>query len=268
MNRKPKPQTSWIGLLLVAVCASVLGYWTISNAQQIDQNYATTSHQAMTTPSVALSLEGGRSSINIPDWSWFKPGQIWEYMSPSTPRKSTVEGALIQSPVEISSDSDARIDSRIKPSLLAMFEAASDDGVDLMLSSAYRSRDSQQNLYDLYLTIRGRAWVDNYVALPGHSEHETGLVVDISTADPGCRKDSNACTLQPNAIAWLEDNAGRFGFIQRYPSGKQSITGVASEAWHYRYVGTELAKFLKTEDVTFDEFVRDAAPGYAKQVSL
>lgn len=261
-KHKPSYSTSWLGLSVIALCAFGLAYWTQQAAKQIDTTYTNVMNITASQPSYAAKIEGETDTMVVPTWDWFHDGQIWEYIGKSAPRNKSIEGALINSPVKASHEGDIRVDVRLKASLSEMFKAAEADGTPLMLSSAYRSREDQQKLYDLYLTLQGRAYVDSYVATPGTSEHETGLAIDIASESPDCLKDSDKCNLHPNSIAWLSDNAARFGFLQRYPSGKQSVTGIAGEAWHYRYVGRTLAEFLDHESLTFDEFIRQVAPGY------
>lgn len=262
LDKKPRHRTNWIGLILATAMASYVGWWVIDTARSINSSYEETTAANLNTPNIVAKAESGDRSAIVPSWEWFHDGQIWEYISKWSPRKSSREGALVPVTVKASSEGDMRIDVRAKAPLARMFDAAKRDGIDLMLSSAYRSRKDQQDLYDLYLVLKGRSYVDSYVAPAGASEHETGMVVDISSDSPDCVKDSDACTLQPEAIVWLAENAPSYGFIQRYPSGKQSTTGVAGEAWHYRYVGVMLAEFLDSENLTFDEFVRQVAPGY------
>ncbi len=263
-SRKTRHQTNWIVLSVLAICSFALAYWTQQAGRQIDAIYADVMKNTAKQSSVVARIQGDVKTIIVPTWDLFHKGQLWEYIGKSAPRQDVIQGALIDTPVKASDEGDMRVDVRIKSSLIEMFKAAEADGTPLMLSSAYRSRDDQQKLYDLYLTLQGRTYVDSYVALPGTSEHETGLVIDIASESPDCLKDSDKCNLHPNSIAWLSKNAARFGFLQRYPSGKQSITGIAGEAWHYRYVGRTLAEFLDQESLTFDEFVHQVAPGYTK----
>jgi D-alanyl-D-alanine carboxypeptidase len=133
-----------------------------------------------------------------------------------------------------------------------------------MISSAYRSLQDQQATYDSYVAECGTACANQYVLPVGASEHHTGLAVDFSSASDQCAADSDDCSLGASAVTWLADNAWRYGFIHRYPEGKQSITGVAQESWHYRYVGIVMAKAMHGSGLTYDEVVQQLAPGYAK----
>ena len=129
-----------------------------------------------------------------------------------------------------------------------MHNAAKKEGINLVISSAYRSYDEQQETYDEYEKIKGDK-IDTYAARPGHSEHQTGLAFDILTL--GVKTTEFDTTKEFN---WLQENSYKYGFILRYPKGKESITGFDYESWHYRYVGKEAAKKIHDEGITFDEY--------------
>ena len=90
---------------------------------------------------------------------------------------------------------------------------------------------------------------DAFAARPDFSEHQTGLALDIITY--GASGDNFDTT---DAFKWLQKNADKYGFILRYPKGKEDITGYSYESWHYRYVGLEIAAYLKEHDMTYDEY--------------
>ncbi len=121
-----------------------------------------------------------------------------------------------------------------------MQSAASKAGVYLSIKSSWRSWNEQNRLFSLYTAIDGKQLAMTYSAKPGHSEHQTGLAMDLVTAS------SEEAKLPSFAkpLAWLAENAYRYGFILRYPENKQEITGYIFEPWHYRYVGVELAEEL------------------------
>ena len=131
---------------------------------------------------------------------------------------------------------------------IRMYEAALAEGLDFYITSAYRSYDKQVSLYNNYVRNDGVAAADRYSARPGFSDHQTGLTVDILTSS------SNFATFENTAEAkWLAENAARFGFILRYPDGKEEITGYTYEAWHFRYVG-DIAEAVKASGLTYDEY--------------
>ncbi len=131
------------------------------------------------------------------------------------------------------------------------------------ISSAFRPYDFQVDLYNGYVVSRGQAAADLRSARPGHSEHQTGLAVDVVACDSGCgTHDGFRGTAQAR---WLVDNAWRFGFIVRYEDGQTAVTGYSWEPWHLRYVGTALAEAYHAGDYrTLEEFFAlPAAPDYA-----
>lgn len=130
-----------------------------------------------------------------------------------------------------------------------MFKAAEDDGIKLIISSAYRTYKEQEETYDYYKNTKGEELGNKYAAKPGHSEHQTGLAFDILTL--------NATTEnfeKTKEFEWLKDNSYKYGFIMRYPKDKEYLTGYEYEPWHYRYVGIDAAKQIKNENITFDEY--------------
>ncbi len=143
-----------------------------------------------------------------------------------------------------------------------MVTAAAAEGLYLRIASAYRSYDTQVSVYGSFVTNQGQAFADTTSARPGHSEHQTGLTADFDAAD-GCTLDS--CFASTPSGLWLHERAAEFGFIERYPAGKESVTGYMAEPWHYRYVGIELAQEMRDRGVlTLEEFFGlPPAPDYA-----
>lgn len=121
-------------------------------------------------------------------------------------------------------------------------------GLNIWLASGYRSYSYQNTLYNNYVKRDGKEAADTYSARPGHSEHQTGLAFDLNSVD-----DSFANT---NEGKWIKDNCHLYGFIIRYPKGKEKITGYKYEPWHLRYVGKELAKkiYNNGEWLTLEEY--------------
>lgn len=143
-----------------------------------------------------------------------------------------------------------------------LIAGARDAGFDVRIISAYRTYVLQVQLYNGYIVRDGQAAADTYSARPGHSEHQTGLTVDLD--DYGACY-LNGCFGDTPAGQWIAENAAAYGFIERYPAEKEHITGFMPEPWHYRYVGPELAAEMRATGVTTLEefFGLPAAPGYA-----
>lgn len=133
---------------------------------------------------------------------------------------------------------------------LELWQAANDQGFYLMVTSSYRDYESQKEIYDYRVSTWGERKADETAARPGHSEHQTGLVIDMtSKTEPLADSFTDS-----EAYKWLKENAYKYGFIERYPEGKTYLTGYNPESWHWRYVGLEAAKTMHDEDITFDEY--------------
>lgn len=141
--------------------------------------------------------------------------------------------------------------------LKELFAGAEKDGVYLAGVSAYRSHSTQTALFNRYVEKDGEEVAKTYSAVPGHSEHETGLAIDVSGSDGKCAAES--CFGDTKEAAWLADHVTEYGFIIRYPEGKEEITGYKYEPWHLRYVGKEIAADIGERNITLEEYY-DAVP--------
>lgn len=122
-----------------------------------------------------------------------------------------------------------------------------DEGLNISINSAYRSYEEQKKLYDDYLKLYGKSYVNKYVAVPGYSEHQTGLALDLESLDCDIFKNSKE-------YRWIKNNAYKYGFILRYQEGKENITGYKAEEWHIRYVGRKAAEYIYKNNITFEEY--------------
>lgn len=146
--------------------------------------------------------------------------------------------------------------------LKELFAGAEKDGIYLAGVSAYRSHKTQTALFNRYVEKDGEEKAKTYSAVPGHSEHETGLAIDVSGSDGKCAAES--CFGDTKEAAWLADHATEYGFIIRYPEGKEDITGYKYEPWHLRYVGKEIAADIAERGITLEEYY-DAVPVSGQQ---
>lgn len=137
--------------------------------------------------------------------------------------------------------------------LVEMTEAAAEAGIYLQFSSAYRSEAYQSTLYYGYVGQYGVETADTISSRPGYSDHQTGLACDF--VEGGGYDFTEDFELTASGI-WLRENAHKFGFIMRYPKGKDHITGYAYEPWHYRYIGVEYATAVWNVDeyYSFEEY--------------
>jgi len=141
-----------------------------------------------------------------------------------------------------------RVVDYVKDAFLEMTSDSASLGLNIYASSGYRSYSDQNYIYNNYVSFDGQTNADTYSARAGHSEHQTGLAIDVNTVDSSFENTSES--------NWLKDNCYRYGFIIRYPKGKDSITGYMYEPWHIRYVGKELATILynRGDWITMEEY--------------
>lgn len=146
-------------------------------------------------------------------------------------------------------------------SLCEFLEAAEDADMDILICSSYRSRERQQELYDEdvqkllrkgYTYTEACAEVEKETMPPGCSEHSTGLAFDIVARDYQLL---DAGQEKRAENKWLRKHCAEYGFILRYPKGKEDITDISYESWHFRYVGEEVAKYIMEEGITLEEYL-------------
>lgn len=155
-----------------------------------------------------------------------------------------------------------RCDERILPQLSRMMQAAKEDGVTLIIRSPYRNDARQENLFNnkvkAYMKNK-MSYLESFrksaqaVNIPGSSEHQIGLALDFVTESYTKLEQPFADT---DAGKWLAQNSYRYGFILRYPKGKEDITGIEYEPWHFRYVDVPAATYIYENDLTLEEFVQ------------
>ncbi len=121
--------------------------------------------------------------------------------------------------------------------------------VHLMVNSSYRSYEDQEEIYNEFKKVSLK-YADSYAARPGYSEHQTGLAIDITSLEHPTANEFK----ESEEYKWLKENCHKYGFVLRYPEGKEHITGYSTESWHFRYIGEEAATQIYKENITFDEY--------------
>ncbi len=148
------------------------------------------------------------------------------------------------------------VDSRIYPSLQAMFDAMRADGIYPVVASGFRTAEKQQSLMDEKIASleaeglsapEAQKEAETWVAIPGTSEHQLGSAVDINA--------DGIHSAGYQVYEWLDEHAHEYGFIHRYPSDKTKITGISNEPWHYRYVGTDAAEEIHRRGICLEEYL-------------
>ena len=139
----------------------------------------------------------------------------------------------------------------VKPYIEKLIYDANNNGINIIVDSAFRSGNYQQMILDKLISEKGNE-AYKLIALPGASEHQTGLAVDFAIYENDIYNDD--IKEDDKEAIWLKDNAWKYGFILRYPKGKEDITGFNFEPWHYRFVGLELALELYQTNLTLEEY--------------
>jgi D-alanyl-D-alanine carboxypeptidase len=140
--------------------------------------------------------------------------------------------------------------------LQEMVNAATQDGIDLSIRSAYRSYATQQSTYNYWLSVNGGnvGVTDQISARPGHSQHQLGTTLDFSSAEINDGLGGTFASTQ--ASKWLINNAWKYGFVIGYPAGYESVTGYMYESWHYRYIGKANAQDMVNSGMILELYLR------------
>lgn len=158
-------------------------------------------------------------------------------------------------------DDGHRVDSRCYKAYMEMINACKAAGYSPVNCSGYRTQETQQSLYDNKVQRlissgmsedKAKTEAAKAVAIPGTSEHQLGLAVDLVDAN---MQDLTSAQESTETQKWLMANSWRYGFIHRYPNGKTDITGIIYEPWHYRYVGKDAAQEIFNRDITLEEYL-------------
>lgn len=207
-----------------------------------------------TTPEVPIPSQtgddGSKSSEAVDESAW---NLILVNPWNKTPEGFTVELA--------SYNASHSVDARILDDLRAMMDAMKSEGLSPIICSSYRTNAKQQSLFDRQVQSQkalglsdeeARKEAGRVVAVPGTSEHQTGLAVDIVALSYQMLDEKQEETDEQK---WLIKNCYDYGFILRYPNGKSDITGIIYEPWHYRYVGKDVAAKIRDSGLTFEEWL-------------
>jgi D-alanyl-D-alanine carboxypeptidase len=145
------------------------------------------------------------------------------------------------------SNGDNYLNSEAAEMFVKLCKAAKKEGYSVLANYTYRDFETQQSIWDQYLKLYGQKYNDKYVTKPGFSEHHTGLAIDVKSGNFDVFKNSKEYN-------WMLDNSYKYGYIHRYQSSKEAITGISSEAWHFRYVGVDVATYMYENKLSFEEY--------------
>ncbi len=140
----------------------------------------------------------------------------------------------------------------IHDDLKEMFSEAKSQNINLSITSGYRSYQYQKTLFNNYVARDGVEAASRYSARPGQSEHQTGLALDLASQNGKCTL--STCFKDTDEGKWLKENSWKYGFVLRYPEGKEEITGYMFEPWHFRYVGKKESQKIFESGLTIEEY--------------
>ena len=229
-----------LNLLFLAVCLSFLFSCVIKKNNVVDESSQNIVEQENKKEEDAITLELLRI-LKGDSFLWIlvdKTHPIGDYEP---------QDLVVLKSANYDSTAGIQLREIAAASLEEMAVAAQKDGVKLSVSSAYRSRSYQANLYDRYVKTMGQKETDRVSARPGYSQHQLGLIVDFYPV-------ANSFAKSAEGI-WVKANASKFGWSLSFPDGYEELTGYSWESWHYRYVGRELAEFI---DKYFDGIQQNA----------
>lgn len=161
---------------------------------------------------------------------------------------------LVVLPPQYTASASLRLRREAAQALTRMLADAEAAGLRIVVSSAYRSYGEQQTTHAYWVSRLGQQEADRISARPGHSEHQLGTAVDLTSPRVGGALTESFGTSPEGR--WLQEHAARYGFVMSYPEGKEAVTGYAYEPWHWRYVGAEVAQAVAESGLTLSEWLR------------
>ena len=269
MRQRRLITVSVIGGLIVVLLLAIGANVVFSSLAEPGPSASPSPSQQLPTPTPTDQLDSEpvsifkppTRSIDSPDSTWLVSNKH-RPLSPISYEPTTLRAPNLVDP-QIQNPSGQLLRDEVAWATERIATAMSNAGAGtLILTSGYRPYDQQQAIYERTKNLQGFAVAEQLVARAGYSEHQTGLAADFSAVGQGCA--ILVCFGQTEAGLWLSENAHFFGFIIRYPEGKESITGFQYEPWHLRYVGIALALEMKEKGIqTLEEFWElPASPDY------
>jgi D-alanyl-D-alanine carboxypeptidase len=233
---------AYILLLVLALLGAVVWYfWQNTQAETPPEETKKTDTE---------KDENTKKSFNKSLYSTEDPNSLWVVVNKRRPLKpASYRPADLVVPnirLRVPGHETMQMRASTAKALESMFAAAKADGIELMLSSAFRSYEYQKNLYNGYVNTQGQAEADKVSARPGYSEHQTGLAVDVRPINGECELEICFGTMIEGK--WVAANAYKYGFIIRYTKTNRSIAGYTYEPWHIRFVGKPLAREYKKQN--------------------
>lgn len=268
--RRIRQRNRRVALFVIIMCVAAAGIFNVVRAKQKDkaeQAYA----EQMAEQENQAAREGNDqdSGLKLADE---EEKDQW-YLKLVNAKNPMSQEDVPEVATETVDSNGYQVDARIIDDIQAMFDAARAAGRNPVICSAFRSWDTQEYLYqnkiERVMAEEGLSEEDarkeagTVVAVPGTSEHQVGLALDIVSSEYMNLDDKQ---METEDQQWLMENSWKYGFILRYPLNKSDITGIIFEPWHYRYVGKEAAKEIYEQDITLEEYLGAEPVGEASAI--
>jgi D-alanyl-D-alanine carboxypeptidase len=246
-------QTKIVVMLLVIALLGFATYKFTAARDDSTNNKATNASTRTTSPPPSTHT----TAFDMSQYSLTDPTSIWVIVNKKhglNPKTYIPADLVVPSvSLRVPGNSSMQVRKVTAADLEKLVRGAKNDGINLQLSSGYRSYSFQVSLYNSYVQSDGQAAADRASARPGYSEHQTGLAADLDDLNHQCHLE--ACFGDTPEGKWLAAHAYEYGFVIRYPKGKESITGYEYEPWHIRYLGIPAATEMhRTGIQTLEEF--------------
>ncbi len=216
-------------IVVVGSAGKMIGL-AVGNCEISTESNGITKTVPVTVVSGYMTPEGGEPQIRVVDGVTYVNGIL-----------------IVNKTYSLPEDYNYGADEEALAALYDMFDAAEEDGIELFIASGFRSYEDQKVLYEKYEEESGKEAADTYSARAGYSEHQSGLAFDVNDPSDAFNDTSEA--------QWLAEHCAEFGFIIRFPKGKESETGYQYESWHVRYLGVEAAKEVTESGKSLEAFL-------------
>ncbi len=250
MNKYEKRQTALLICIAAVIIALIVWiiYFILSDADDIENNSSPADSSAYSQTEAASAENTSGDTASEPEQDTEPTTDEARFAIENKNGMTYIDGILIANKsYSLPSDYDPGESSEALDAFYEMQADASDEGLNIYISSSYRSYEDQERIYQNYCDTDGQEAADTYSSRPGFSDHQTGLAFDLNSID-----DSFGYTPESD---WVSANCHKYGFIIRYPKGKEEITGYQYEPWHIRYIGVDKAAAVYESGLCLEEYL-------------
>jgi D-alanyl-D-alanine carboxypeptidase len=246
-----------IGLLVIIGTSIISSSITENNQEIVEPNVTSNYRPEETTAPVEQQVKQPDKSETKTE---SKPEPVSKWPVTYTTEQASSLTVVVNKKYKLPQNYAPGLRSEASNAINQLINDAANSGINLKIISSYRSYDKQQSTYQGWVARDGQAAADTYSARPGHSEHQTGLAIDVGVSNGLC--DLEICFGNTPEGKWVAENAKNYGFIIRYPNGKEAVTGYQYEPWHLRFIGIEEATKVEASGQTLEQYYGLEGGGY------